>query len=92
MESLVFKFASERDIKEMLIDGKPMEDVIMESKVIARTPKTATFSGELTYVNNELLYRMAYGCYDEDGNEYYYSLFGLARDPSIVQKIMGTIQ
>ena len=92
MESLVFKFASERDIKEMLIDGKPMEDVIMESKVIARTPKAVTFSGELTYVNNELLYRMAYGCYDEDGNEYYYSLFDLARDPSIVQKIMGTIQ
>ena len=92
MESLVFKFASERDIKEMRIDGKPMEDIIMESKVMARTPKAATFSGELTYVNNELLYRMAYGCYDEDGNEYYYSLFDLARDPSIIQKIMGTIQ
>jgi hypothetical protein len=89
MMSMVFKFASERDIKEMRIDGKPMEDIIMESKVMARTPKTATFSGELTYVNNELLYRMAYGCYDEDDNEYYYSLFDLARDPSIIDKLLN---
>ena len=87
--SMVFKFASEQDIKEMSIDGKPIEDVIVESKVVARTPKTITFSGELTYVNNELLYRMAYGCHDEDGNEYYYNLFDLARDPSIIDKLLN---
>ena len=92
MEHMVFKFASERDIKEMRIDGRPAEDIIMESKVMARTPKTVTLSSELTYVNNKLLYRMAYGCHDEDGNEYYYNLFDLAKDPSIVQKIMGTIK
>ena len=89
MVHMVFKFASERDIKEMRIDGKPLEDVIMESKVVARVPKTATFSGELTYVNNELLYRMAYSCHDEDGNEYYYNLFDLARDPSIIDKLLN---
>ena len=87
--SMVFKFASEQDIKEMSIDGKPIEDVIVESKVVARTPKTITFSGELTYVNNELLYRMAYGCHDDDGNEYYYNLFDLARDPSIIDKLLN---
>ena len=87
--NMVFKFASEQDIKEMSIDGKPIEDVIVESKVVARTPKTITFSGELTYVNNELLYRMAYGCHDDDGNEYYYNLFDLARDPSIIDKLLN---
>ena len=87
MERWVFKFASERDIKEMCIDGKPIEDIVAESKLITRVPKTVTFSGELTYVNNELLYRMAYGCHDEDGNEYYYNLFDLARDLSIIERI-----
>lgn len=57
--------------------------------MVFKNPREATFTAELTYVNNELLYRMAYGCHDEDGNEYYYSLFDLARDPSIIDKLLN---
>lgn len=46
-----------------------------------------TFTASNCYINNELLYRMAYGCHDEDGFEYPYSIFDLARDPSIIDKI-----
>jgi hypothetical protein len=30
---------------------------------------------------------MAYGCHDEDGLEYPYNIFDIARDPSIIDKI-----
>lgn len=46
-----------------------------------------TFTAKNCYINKELLYRMAYGCHDEDGLEYPYSIFDLARDPSIIDKI-----
>ena len=46
-----------------------------------------TFTASNCYINKELLYRMSYGCYDEDGLEYPYSIFDLARDPSIIDKI-----
>ena len=47
----------------------------------------ATFTATSCYINKELLYRMAYGCYDEDGLEYPYNIFDLARGPSIIDKI-----
>lgn len=46
-----------------------------------------TFTVANCYINKELLYRMAYGCHDEDGLEYPYSIFDIARDPSIIDKI-----
>ena len=49
-----------------------------------------TFTASNCYINKELLCRMTYGCYDEDGLEYPYSIFDLARDPSIIQKITET--
>jgi hypothetical protein len=87
MMSMVFKFPSENDIKEMRIGTTLIEDIIAESKTIAKIPRTRTFSGELTYVNKELLYYMAYTSYDEDSYEYPYNLFDLAQDPSIIDKI-----
>ena len=50
-----------------------------------------TFTASNCYINKELLYKIAYGCYDEDGLEYPYNIFDLARDPSIIQKIMEAI-
>ena len=87
MMNMVFKPISEIEIKEMRIGTTPMEDIIAESKTIVKIPRTRTFSGELTYVNKELLYYMAYTSYDEDGYEHPYNLFDLAQDPSIIQKI-----
>lgn len=87
MMNMVFKFPSEIEIKEMRVGITPMEDIIAESKTIVKIPRTRTFSGELTYVNKELLYYMAYTSCDEDGYEYPYNLFDLAQDPSIIDKI-----
>lgn len=47
-----------------------------------------TFTANAIYINEQLLYRFSYNCYDEEGYRYEYSLFDLARDPSIIQKIM----
>ena len=85
--NMVFKPLSEIEIKEMRIGITPMEDIIAESKAVVKIPRTRTFSGELTYVNKELLYYMAYTSCDEDGYEYPYNLFDLAQDPSIIDKI-----
>ena len=46
-----------------------------------------TFTASNCYINKELFCRMIYGYYDEDGFEYPYSIFDLARDPSIIDKI-----
>ena len=75
MMNMVFKPISEIEIKEMRIGITPMEDIIAESNTVVKIPRTATFSGELTYVNKELLYYMAYTSYDEDGYEYPYNLW-----------------
>ena len=92
MEHMVFKFPITEDLNKIQITQSLIEDEIRAGRKLIRIPRERTFTAELTYVNNELLYRMAYGCYDENGNEYYYNLFDLVRDPSIVQKIMETIQ
>jgi hypothetical protein len=47
----------------------------------------ATFTAELTYINNPLLFSMVYGGVDSDGYEYSYTLFDLAFDPRIIDKI-----
>lgn len=49
--------------------------------------KEAAFSGDITYINEPLLYYLAYTVVDSDGNEYPYDLFNLAKDPSIIDKI-----
>ena len=86
--SMVFKFASERDIKEMCIDGKPIEDIIAESKTLVKAPRASSLLVDVDYINKSLLYYLAYTSCDEDGYEYPYNLFDLAQDPSIIQKIM----
>ena len=58
MVSIVFKFPSEIEIKEMRIETTPIENTITESKIVVKIPTTRTFSGELTYINKELLYYM----------------------------------
>ena len=90
MANMVFKFPSEIEIKEMRIETTPIENTITEPKIVVKIPTTRTFSGELTYINKELLYYMAYTSYDEDGLEYPYNLFELARDPSIIE-ILGNL-
>ena len=86
MMNMVFKPIGEIEIKEMRIGVTPMEDIIAESKTVVKIPRTRTFTAELTYANNELLYRMAYARINE-GLEYPYDLFDLADDPSIIDKI-----
>ena len=49
--------------------------------------KEATFSVDITYINEPLLYYLTYTVVDSDGNEYPYDLFNLAKDPSIIDKI-----
>ena len=46
-----------------------------------------TFTAELTYINKPLLFSMVYGEVDSDGYEYSYTLFDLAFDPRIIDKI-----
>lgn len=47
-----------------------------------------TFTAELTYINKSLLFSMVYGGVDSDGYEYSYTLFDLAFDPRIIDKII----
>ena len=89
MEHMVFKFPTTEDLNKIQITKSIIEDEIRAGRKLIKIPRERTFTAELTYVNNELLYRMAYGCHDEDGNEYYYSLFDLARDPSIIDKLLN---
>ena len=89
MEHMVFKFPITEDLNKIQITQNLIEDEIRAGRKLIRIPRERTFTAEATYVNNELLYRMAYGCYDEDGNEYYYSLFDLARDPLIIDKLLN---
>lgn len=56
-------------------------------KISLRNNYNATFTADCTYVNKSLLYHLAYTSYDEDGYEYPYNLFDLARDHSIIDKI-----
>ena len=46
-----------------------------------------TFTADLTYINKPLLFSMVYGGMDLDGYEYSYTLFDLAFDPRIIDKI-----
>ena len=46
-----------------------------------------TFTAEPTYINKPLLLSMVYGGVDSDGYEYSYTLFDLAFDPRIIDKI-----
>lgn len=47
----------------------------------------ATFTADLTYINKPLLLSITYGGVDPDGYEYSYTLFDLAFDPRIIDKI-----
>ena len=85
--SMVFKFPTELELSRIQITESSIEDEVRAGRKLIRVPRERTFTAELTYVNNELLYRMAHARINE-GLEYPYDLFDLARDPSIIQKIM----
>lgn len=38
-------------------------------------------------ISKEILFKMTHGIYDPHGYEYNYTIFDLARDPSIIDKI-----
>ena len=85
--SMVFKFPTESELSKIQITKSLVEDEVRAGRKLIRVPRERTFTAELTYVNKELLYYMAYTSCDEDGYEYPYNLFDLAQDSSIIQKI-----
>lgn len=55
--------------------------------ITSRKNCEVTFTAELIYINKPLLFSMVYGGVDSDGYEYSYTLFDLAFDPRIIDKI-----
>lgn len=51
--------------------------------------KEYEFTANVQYINVPLLYRLAYGCYDPDGLEYFYDIFDLIYNPSIIDKMIN---
>ena len=51
--------------------------------------RTASFSGDLVYVNHDLLNYMAYTKIDPDGYEYACDLFDFARNPALFDKLLS---
>ena len=49
--------------------------------------KEVCIEATINYVNVRLLMYLAYTSWDEDGLEYPYNLFELARNPSIIDKL-----
>lgn len=49
----------------------------------------ATLSGDLVYVNHDVLNYMACAKFDPDGYEYACDLFDLARDPALFDKLLS---
>ena len=84
--NMVFKLPTELELSKIQITKSFVEDEVRAGRKLIRVPRERTFTTELTYVNNELLYRMAYARINE-GLEYPYDLFDLADDPSIIDKI-----
>lgn len=84
--SMVFKLPTELELSKIQITKSFVEDEVRAGRKLIRVPRERTFTAELTYVNNELLYRMVYARINE-GLEYPYDLFDLADDPSIIDKI-----
>jgi hypothetical protein len=83
---MVFKLPTELELSKIQITKSFVEDEVRAGRKLIRVPRERTFTAELTYVNNELLYRMAYARINE-GLEYPYDLFDLADNPSIIDKI-----
>ena len=83
---MVFKLPTELELSRIQITESLVEDEVRAGRKLIRIPRERTFTAELTYVNNELLYRMAYARINE-GLEYPYDLFDLAQNPSIIDKI-----
>lgn len=81
--SMVFKGGN---IPGPVYTGKP--DSSQLKMLHFSSGRSMTLECTMEYVNKPLLYYLAYTSYDNDGYEYPYSLFNLAQDPSIIQKIM----
>jgi hypothetical protein len=74
MEHMVFKSANFEKDKITLVNVKDTE---------------FTFTATSMFINGELIYRMSSVVIDPDGYEYDYTLFDLAEDPSIIDKIIN---
>ena len=77
--SMVFKLPTELELSKIQITKSFVEDEVRAGRKLIRVPRERTFTAELTYVNNELLYKLAYAICDPDGYEYYYTIFDLAK-------------
>jgi hypothetical protein len=58
-------------------------------KIDLNKVRAATFSGDLVYVNRDLLNYMAYTKVDPDGYEYACDLFDFARNPALFDKLLS---
>lgn len=58
-------------------------------KIDLNKVRAVSFSGDLVYVNHDLLNYMAYTKVDSDGYEYACDLFDLARNPALFDKLLS---
>ena len=84
MEHLVFKGGK---IPQPTYSGKPESSQLKMLQF--SSGRSMTLECTMDYVNKPLLYYLAYTSYDSEGYEYPYNLFDLARDPSIIDKLLN---
>ena len=82
MEHMVFKGGK---IPQPIYSGKPESNQLKMLQF--SSGRSMTLECTMDYINKPLLYHLAYTSYDNEGYEYPYNLFDLARDPSILDKI-----
>jgi hypothetical protein len=74
-------------IPQPIYSGKPESDQLKMLQF--SSDHGMTLECTMDYINKPLLYHLAYTSYDGEGYEYYYNLFDLARDPSIIDKLLN---
>ena len=82
MEHMVFKGGA---IPQPTYSGKSDSDQL--KMLHFSSGRSMTFECTIDYINKPMLYHLAYTSYDDNGYEYPYNLFDLAKDPSIIDKI-----
>ena len=74
-------------IPQPIYSGKPESDQL--KMLHFSSGHGMTLECTMECVNKPLLYHLAYASCDDEGYEYYYTLFDLARDPSIIDKLLN---
>ena len=82
MGHMVFKGGK---IPQPIYSGKPESSQL--KMLHFSSGRSMIFECTMDYINKPLLYHLAYTSYDDEGYEYPYNLFDLARDPSIIDRI-----